>query len=113
MASPTCLLNTSACSKNVVVSDQLRTDALMVRPPREKLSVSILVKGQGPAMQDNLAFRNSLPSPASSIAEPIAAFHCIPGEHGGLPSHGTLPVLTIWKVLTALPTLTAVVVSTE
>src|SRR5260370_25693111 len=115
MASVTCLRKTSPSSKRVVVSDQLRIEALMVmvRPPFEKLSDSIMVKGQGPAMQDNLAFRNSFPSPASSVPEPIAAFHSIPGEQGGLPWQGTLPVLATSKVFTALPTLTAVIDSTE
>src|SRR5690242_4506585 len=113
MASTTCLRKTSACKRNVVVSDQLRIEAPMLRPPLEKLSASTLVNGQGPAIQDNLAFRNSFPSPASRLAEATAAFHSIPGEHGGLPAQGTLPVLATSKVLTALPTLTVFVTSIE
>ena len=85
----------------------------MLRPPREKRSDSILVKGHGPAIQETLAFRNSFPSPASSDAEPIAAFHLPSGEHGGRPLQGTLPVLITWKVFTALPIFTAVVALME
>jgi hypothetical protein len=113
ITSATCLRKTSPSSRNVVVSDQLRTEALMVRPPFEKLSDSTVVKGHGPAMQDNLAFRNSFPSPASSVAEPTAAFHLIPGEQGGFPAQGRFPVFMTSKVLTALPMLTAFVVSIE
>ena len=36
----------------------MRTDTLMTRPPWEKSSESILVKGQGPAMQETRALRN-------------------------------------------------------
>src|SRR5215469_2460064 len=113
MASNVCLRKTSASSKKVVVSDQLRTEALITRPPFEKLSASIVVNGHGPAMQESLAFRNSFPSPASRVAEPIAAFHSIPGEHGGLPWQGTFPLFTTPNVFTALPTFSAVVVEIE
>src|SRR5713101_5490729 len=85
----------------------------MVRPPREKPSDSIFVKGHGPAIQDALAFWNSLPSPASRDAEPIAAFHRPSGEQGCRPLHGTLPVLTTWNVFTALPMFAAVVALIE
>src|SRR2546426_891793 len=85
----------------------------MLRPPRERSSASIFVKGQGPAIQEALAFRNSFPSPASMVTEPIAAFHFPSGEHGGLPSHGTLPVFITSNVLTELPTFTDVVVFVE
>ena len=42
-------------------------------------------------MQESLALRNSLPSPASIVVEAIAAFHFPSGEHGGWSLHGTLP----------------------
>src|SRR6516162_11584020 len=73
---------TSASSKNVVVSDQLRADTEIAWPPCEKSSFSILVKGQGPAMQETRALRNSLPSPASRVVDPIDALHRPSGEHG-------------------------------
>ena len=104
---------TSASNRNVAVSDQLLADTLMARPPCERSSDSILVKGQGPAIHDVLAFRNSLPSPASRAAEPIEAFHFPSGEHGGCFRQGTLAVFTTSKVVTALPTLAAVVVLME
>lgn len=47
---------TSAWSRKVVVSDQSRTETEMVRPGRENPSESILVNGQGPAMQETRAF---------------------------------------------------------
>src|SRR5580692_8388121 len=59
----------SACNKNVVVSDQFRTVTPITRPPREKLSREILVKGHGPAMQDTRPPRNSFSGPASREAE--------------------------------------------
>src|SRR4026209_1582738 len=104
---------TSASSKKVVVSDQLRADTLMAMLVREKPSDSILVKGHGPAIQDTLAFRNSFPSPASKKAEPIAAFHFPSGEHGWRPLQGTLPVLSTWNIFTALPMFTDVVALME
>src|SRR4051794_35476304 len=85
----------------------------MLRPPREKPSTSILVKGQGPAIQETLAFRNSFPAGASMVADPITAFHFPSGEHGSRPSQGTLPLFTTWNVFTALPTLTVVVALME
>src|ERR1700739_457285 len=113
ITSPTFLRKTSPSSRKVVVSDQFRTEALMVRPPCEKWSDSTEVKGHGPAMQDNLAFRNSFPSPASSVADATAALHLMPGEQGGFPAQGTFPIFATAKVLTALPMLTAFVVSIE
>src|SRR5581483_1986623 len=85
----------------------------MTRPPFEKLSASMAVNGQGPATHESLAFRNSFPSPASSDADAMAAFHSIPGEQGGLPSQRTFPLLTTENVLTALPTLTAVFIEID
>ena len=82
--------NTSAWSRNVVVSDQSSMDTRMVRPPCENPSDSILVKAQGPAMQVTRASVNSLPAPASRDAEPTAAFHLPSGEHGGCLSQGML-----------------------
>src|ERR1700730_8620194 len=86
---------TSACSRNVVVSDQLRTATLMCRPPCENPSKSTLVKGQGPAMQETLAVRNTLPAPASSDSAATAAFHLLSGEQGVLLLQGTFPVFGI------------------
>ena len=74
---------TSASNIKVAVSDQSRADAVMVWPPWEKWSASILVKGQGPAMHEARALRNSLPAPASKVAEPTAAFHLPSGEQSG------------------------------
>src|SRR5690242_10658982 len=84
--------NTSASNKNVAVSDQTRTDALIFCPPIENPSFSIFVNGQGPAMHDTLAFRNSFPAPASKDMEPMAAFQRPSGEHGSCRLHGTFPV---------------------
>src|SRR5208282_2722892 len=105
--------NTSPCSKKVVVSAQSRTDTLIVRPPWEKPSESIRVKGHGPAMQFTLALRNTLPSPASKDAEPTCALHLPSGEHGERPLHGTLPVLTTWNVFTPLPIFSVEVLTVE
>src|SRR5882724_10434240 len=105
--------NTSASSRNVAVSDQFRADTFTSRPPCKKSSSSILVNGHGPAMHEVRALRNSLPSPASSFAEPIEAFHLPSGEHGGCFRHGTFPVFATSKVLTTLPTFAAVVVLIE
>src|SRR5580700_6643263 len=99
---------TSASSRKVAVSDQSRAETMMVWPPWENLSVSILVKGQGPAMQETRASRNSLPAPASSDAEPMAAFHLPSGEHGRCFLQGTFPRFSISKDLAALPTLSSV-----
>ena len=66
--------NTSAWSRNVAVSDQSTAEAVMVRPPFTNPLGSICVKGQGPAMQEALASRNSLPAPASISIDPEAAF---------------------------------------
>src|SRR5919198_836910 len=81
----------------------------MMRPPRENSSDSIFEKGQGPAIQDTLAFRNCLLAPASSEIEPTAALHLPSGEQGGLPLQETLPLFTTSRVLAALPTPAAVV----
>src|ERR1700690_4273791 len=105
--------NTSASIRNVAVSDQLRADTFTSRPPCRKSSASILVNGHGPAMQDVRALRNSFPSPASSDAEPIVAFHFPSGEHGSCFLQGTLPVFATSKVLTALPTFAVFVVLIE
>src|SRR5271165_6954238 len=73
---------TSASMRKVAVSDQSRTETAIVRPPREKVSVSMRVNGHGPAMHEILAFRNSCPSPASSLMPSIDARHFPSGEHG-------------------------------
>ena len=95
------------------MSDQLRADTLSMRPPCDTSSSSILVNGQGPAIQEVLAFRNSLPSPASSDSEPIEAFHFPSGEHGGCFLQGTFPAFATSKARTALPTFAEVVVLME
>src|SRR5271156_4310362 len=104
---------TSASSRKVTVSDQLRAETMKRRRSGEKFSNSILVNGHGPAMQETLALRNSLPSPASRESEPIVAFHFPPGAHGSCLLHGTFALLTIWKVFTALPIFASVVALTE
>src|SRR5215469_6596163 len=100
--------NTSASIRKVAVSDQSRAVAVKVCPPLVKSSFSIRVKGQGPAMQETRALRNSLPAPASSDAEPSAAFHRPSGEQGFWFAQGTSPLFTTWNVLTELPILIAV-----
>src|SRR5580704_12508990 len=104
---------TSASSRNVAVSDQSRAETMIVRPPCEKWSESILVNGHGPAMQEARAFRNSLPVPASSVAEPTAARHLPSGEHGRCPLQGTLPLFSTWNVCTELPTFSSVITRPE
>src|SRR5579863_483504 len=94
---------TSASSTKLTVSDQSRTLTLIFLPLREKLSVSIRVNGQGPAMQVTLPSRNSFPSPASSEAPPTAAFHFPSGEQGGCSRQGTLPRLATSKLFSTLP----------
>src|ERR1700730_13457980 len=64
-------------------------------------------------MHEVLALRNSFPSPASRVAEPIEAFHFPSGEHGSCLRQGTLPWFGTSKGFTALPTLAAVVVLME
>src|SRR5208283_2968640 len=97
--------NTSASNKNVAVSDQSRAATIIVRPPWLHLSDSIFVNGQGPAMQEARALRNSLPAPASRDTELIAAFHLPSGEHGRCFLQGTLPWFSISNALATLPTL--------
>src|ERR1700674_3728513 len=104
---------TSAASKKVTVSDQLRMETLKRRRSGEKDSCSTLVKGQGPAMQETLAFRNSLPSPASNVREPRDGFHLPQGESCGCLLHGAFPLFTICKVFTALPIFASVVAFSE
>jgi hypothetical protein len=82
---------------------------LILRPPRENWSDSILVKGQGPAIQETLTFRNCRFSPASKDSERIVAFHLRSGEHGGWSLQGTFPVFEIVNVRTAPATTTVVV----
>src|SRR5579883_114034 len=88
-------------------------DTEIIGPPREKPSVSTLVNGHGPAMQERRALRNSFPSPESRNADPIEAFHCPSGEQGGWSPQGMLPRLGTSNVLTPLPILTAVLVAME
>src|ERR1700757_762876 len=65
------------------------------------------VNGHGPAMQEARAERNWLPTPASIVAFPTAAFHLPSGEHGVCFLQGTLPLFSTSKVCTSLPTLTS------
>src|SRR5215472_6397519 len=109
----TCCRNTSASNRKVVVSDQLRTEADMYWPPRENSSDSILVNGHGPAMQNKRALRNTLPCPASSESEPMAAFHLPSGEHRPFLSQRTAPLFGTWKVVSPVPTFTSAFVSIE
>src|SRR5215471_2447913 len=100
---------TSASIRKVVVSDQLRTDKVMICPLDEARSESILVNGQGPAMQEARALRNALPTPASRLAEVSVAFHLPSGEQGRWSLHGMFPLFGASNVLTALPTLSSVI----
>src|SRR5205085_11403610 len=99
---------TSASTRKVAVSDHTSAEIEIVLPVRSKLVVSIFVNGQGPAMHDARALRNSFPAPASSNVLPLAAFHLPSGEHGGWPLHGTLPTFETSKERTALPTVATV-----
>src|ERR1035437_98171 len=81
----------------------------MLRPPFAKPLESIRVKGHGPAMHDALTSLNSFPTPASRVAEPVEAFQFPSGEQSGWRTQGTFPLLTAWKVLTALPIFDSVV----
>src|SRR5579862_7201533 len=103
---------TSASIRKVVVSDQLRTDKVMICPLGDARSESILVNGQGPAMQEARALRNALPTPASMLAEVRVAFHLPSGEQGRWFLQGTFPVFWTSNVLTALPTFSSVIVLT-
>src|SRR5690242_18656310 len=95
---------TSASTRKVAVSDQTSAEAVMVRPGRSGLLVSILVKGHGPAMHEARTLRNSFPPPASSTVLPAAAFHFPSGEQGGWPLQRTLPIFCTSNGRTALPT---------
>src|SRR5258705_8330047 len=99
---------TSASRRKLAVSDQFLADTLIWRPPLENESFSILVKGQGPAMQETRTSWNTLPSPASSAVPPTAAFHFPSGEQGEWRAHGTSPTLTTSNTFAALPTLSAI-----
>src|SRR6202011_5590615 len=104
---------TSASSKKVAVSDQAMAETLTVRPGVSRVDRLIFVKGHGPAIQEARALRNSLPSPASSEALAVEAFHLPSGEHCRWAVHGTLPVLTASKARTELPMVTSVAVLIE
>src|ERR1017187_6700496 len=54
--------------------------------------------GRVPAIHDARALRNSLPRPASSVAEPMAAVHLPSGEQGWPSQHGIFPLLTTGNV---------------
>src|SRR6266568_2281080 len=72
---------TSASTRKVAVSDQEVPATDMVRPSWSSPVASMRVNGQGPAMQEARALRNSLPSPASSAVDAVAALHLPSGEH--------------------------------
>src|ERR1041384_8689276 len=95
---------TSASTRNVAVSDQLRAVAVIFCAGVEMSSDSIRVNGQGPAMHDTRALRNSFPVPASSVTDPIVAFHLPSGEQGAWWSQDTLPAFFTSNAFTALPT---------
>jgi len=94
---------TSACSRNVVVSDQLRTATLMFRPPCEKARQSPPRERHGPAMQETRHSETTLPSPARSS---FRGDGCFPFAIGGtrrtlIARH--VPLLEISKVLASVP----------
>src|SRR5580658_6146994 len=113
MASLGVLRVTSASTRNVTVSDQLRTITVIVRPGVGMAPVSMLVNAHGPAMQETRAFWNCCPWPASMVTPPTAAFHFPSGEHGAWPEQITLPVFGTVNVLAVLPTLTVLEVFSE
>src|SRR5689334_19814687 len=84
-----------------------------MRPDCEMLFGSILVNGQGPAMQDTRTSLNALPASASREIEPTLAFHLPSGEQGGWPRQRTPLVFTTSNVFARLPMFTVVVVFTE
>ena len=85
------------------MSDQFRTDTSTVRPPCETRFDWILVKGQGPAMQENRALLNWFPSPASKDLAPAAAFHLRSGEQGELALAGHITNIRNLKSLCHAP----------
>src|ERR1035441_1451016 len=95
---------TSASTRNVAVSDQLSAEMRRVRLSSERVLGSILVNGQGPAMQETRTSRNWADSGASSDKDATAARQRRSGEHGDLPLQGTFPSLVASKVLTTVPT---------
>src|SRR3954471_10756264 len=104
---------TSASTRKVAVSDQTSALTVIMRPSCSILGGSMLVNGHGPAMQDARMLRNSLPTPASRVAEPIAAFHFPSGEHGGRSLHSSLPLFCTSKGRAALATFITVAVLIE
>src|SRR5579863_5482578 len=104
---------TSASTRKFTVSDHTRTFPEIRRPPCEKSSVSMRVKGQGPAMQETLPFWNWFPCPASRLNEPRVAAHRPSGEQMRRMRQGTFAVFTTSKVSCLLPTSMVLVVSTE
>ena len=90
------------------MSDQSRTVRVRTRPACNIWFDSMRVKGQGPAMQEARGARNSLPTPASRVMAPSAAFHFPSGEQGCCFLQGTLPLFCTSNVFTALPTFSSV-----
>jgi hypothetical protein len=74
---------TCASTKKVAIADQFRAETLAMRPNSGEVLGSILVNGQGPAIQETRTSLNSYPAPASTEKEPILAFHYPSGEQGG------------------------------
>src|ERR1700683_2808021 len=64
-------------------------------------------------MQEVRTFRNSWPSPASSVNLPFDALHFLSGEQRVVWSQGMFPWLTTSKVFAILPTLIVVVAWVE
>src|SRR5438034_10955745 len=81
---------TSASTRKVAVPDHVVPETEMVRLGCSSPLLSIRVNGHGPAMHEALALRNSLPSPASSEVDSVAALHFPSGEHCRCAAHGTL-----------------------
>src|SRR6185437_2415082 len=85
----------------------------MIRPSCSIFGASMRVNGHGPAMHDARMLRNWLPTPASRVAAPIAAFHFPSGEQGGRSLHNMLPLFWTSNGRTALPTFITVAVLIE
>src|SRR6185312_17096461 len=113
MESATLVCVTSASTRNVAVSDHDSAVTFRYRGGGLVFSGSIRVKGHGPAMQDTRILLKTLPSCASSVMEPVLAFHFSSGEHGGWLLHGTSPRFCTPNAFAAKPTLLVLCTFTE
>src|SRR6266496_5283335 len=104
---------TSASTRKVAVSDHVVPETETVRPSCSSPEGSMRVNGQGPAMQEARALRNSLPSPASSDVDAVAARHLPSGEHCKWAAQGTLPSFIASNARTVLPIVTTLAVLIE